>query len=384
MSKSGSDTSSLAKSWELNQYELNRIPHEIINEDIEIAISPQTLRNELLCPICLEILKRTMTTKECLHRFCHDCIITALRSGNKECPTCRKKLASKRSLRPDPNFDAIITKIFPNREEYETMHERVLEKLKYKKILNNQHTKSISRRQSNQHKPETTTKTPNDTNQISEEADNEMDTNTNSTTTQSNSSKKLTSKQQRALASSTTNNNNNNNSDAESDSESRTSTEQSSSMHTENIQDEVEIILKPHPLRESNLNLNRFIKTTPIATVSHLSKYLSTRLNVESGTYHTPSPSSSSSVSNGNPGTSGTTYNTDNSVDFQIFFSSNDKKSNCFHNLQHEMTIEQVVDKHWKQNRPLELFYLNQKSMTTSLENSKNNNYAESHSNGVI
>ena len=260
MSKSGSDTSSLAKSWELNQYELNRIPHEIINEDIEIAISPQTLRNELLCPICLEILKRTMTTKECLHRFCHDCIITALRSGNKECPTCRKKLASKRSLRPDPNFDAIITKIFPNREEYETMHERVLEKLKYKKILNNQHTKSISRRQSNQHKPETTTtKTPNDTNQISEEADNEMDTN--------NSSKKLTSKHQRAMASSTTNNNNtNNNSDAESDSESRTSTEQSSSMHTENIQDELEIILKPHPLREFNLNLNRFIKTTPIAT----------------------------------------------------------------------------------------------------------------------
>lgn len=96
MSKSGSDTSSLAKSWELNQYELNRIPHEIINEDIEIAISPQTLRNELLCPICLEILKRTMTTKECLHRFCHDCIITALRSGNKECPTCRKKTCLKK------------------------------------------------------------------------------------------------------------------------------------------------------------------------------------------------------------------------------------------------------------------------------------------------
>ena len=32
-------------------------------------------------------------------RFCAECIITALRSGNKECPTCRKKLVSKRSLR---------------------------------------------------------------------------------------------------------------------------------------------------------------------------------------------------------------------------------------------------------------------------------------------
>ena len=30
---------------------------------------------------------------------------------NKECPTCRKKLVSKRSLRPDPNFDALIAKV---------------------------------------------------------------------------------------------------------------------------------------------------------------------------------------------------------------------------------------------------------------------------------
>ena len=31
--------------------------------------------------------------------------------SNKECPTCRKKLISKRSLRPDPNFDALISKV---------------------------------------------------------------------------------------------------------------------------------------------------------------------------------------------------------------------------------------------------------------------------------
>ena len=135
MSRSDQDTSTVAKNWELNQYEMNRIPHEIIHDDTEIAISPQILQNELLCPICLDILKRTMTTKECLHRFCHDCIITALRAGNKECPTCRKKLASKRSLRPDPNFDGIIAKIYPNREEYDAMLERVLEKLKFKRAL---------------------------------------------------------------------------------------------------------------------------------------------------------------------------------------------------------------------------------------------------------
>jgi len=63
-------------------------------------------------------------------RFCQECIITALRSGNKECPTCRKKLVSKRSLRPDPNFDALISKIYPCRDEYEAHQERVLARIR--------------------------------------------------------------------------------------------------------------------------------------------------------------------------------------------------------------------------------------------------------------
>jgi len=62
--------------------------------------------------------------------------VTALRSGNKECPTCRKKLVSKRSLRPDPNFDLLISKIYPNRDEYEAHQTRVLEK------LNNSHSQA--------------------------------------------------------------------------------------------------------------------------------------------------------------------------------------------------------------------------------------------------
>lgn len=149
--KTDSDTASYAKSWELNIYELNRMPHEITYDDTEIAVSPKVLQNELMCPICLDILKNTMTTKECLHRFCHDCIITALRAGNKECPTCRKKLVSKRSLRPDPNFDGIISKIYPNREEYDALHEKVLEKLNKKHLtaiggLNSSSSKVKSRK----------------------------------------------------------------------------------------------------------------------------------------------------------------------------------------------------------------------------------------------
>jgi len=114
------------KSWDLSLYELHRTPQEAITDTTEIAVSPKSLQSELTCPICLDMLTSTMTTKECLHRFCADCIITALRSGNKECPTCRKKLVSKRSLRPDPNFDQLVAKIFPDREEYEEQQEKVL------------------------------------------------------------------------------------------------------------------------------------------------------------------------------------------------------------------------------------------------------------------
>ena len=46
-------------------------------------------------------------------------LLNNLTYRNKECPTCRKKLVSKRSLRPDPNFDALISKIYPSRDEYE-------------------------------------------------------------------------------------------------------------------------------------------------------------------------------------------------------------------------------------------------------------------------
>lgn len=80
---SSSDTQATNRTWELSLYELNRTPQEVITDSTEIAVSPRSLHSELMCPICLDMLKNTMTTKECLHRFCQECIITALRSGNK-------------------------------------------------------------------------------------------------------------------------------------------------------------------------------------------------------------------------------------------------------------------------------------------------------------
>lgn len=113
------------KSWELSHYEIHRKAQSLITSaTTKIAVSSKSVHSDLRCPICLDLLSTTMTTKECLHRFCAQCIITALRSGNKECPTCRKKLISKRSLRPDPNFDQLVSKLFPNKEEFEETQEK--------------------------------------------------------------------------------------------------------------------------------------------------------------------------------------------------------------------------------------------------------------------
>ena len=56
------------RSWDLSLYELHRTPQEAITDQTEIAVSAQSLKSELTCPICLDMLTQTMTTKECLHR----------------------------------------------------------------------------------------------------------------------------------------------------------------------------------------------------------------------------------------------------------------------------------------------------------------------------
>lgn len=55
--------------------------------------------------------------------------MTALRAGNKKCPTCRKRLISKRCLRPDPNTDNLISQLFTNREEFNAHRNRMIENL---------------------------------------------------------------------------------------------------------------------------------------------------------------------------------------------------------------------------------------------------------------
>lgn len=84
-----------------------------------VTVFRSDLRNNVQCPICLGIIKKTRTVMGCLHRFCRECIDKSMRLGNNECPACRIHCASRRSLRDDLDYDALIDAIYPDVEKYE-------------------------------------------------------------------------------------------------------------------------------------------------------------------------------------------------------------------------------------------------------------------------
>ncbi|KAF3451449.1 hypothetical protein FNV43_RR07544 [Rhamnella rubrinervis] len=89
------------------------------DRDEYIIVKLAEIRKEVQCPICLGIIRKTRTVMECLHRFCRECIDKSMRLGNNECPACRTHCASRRSLRDDPNYDALIAALYPDIDKYE-------------------------------------------------------------------------------------------------------------------------------------------------------------------------------------------------------------------------------------------------------------------------
>ncbi|GAB4826981.1 hypothetical protein Ancab_033862 [Ancistrocladus abbreviatus] len=118
------------------------------DQDEFIVVRLSDIRKEVQCPICLGIIRKTRTVMECLHRFCRECIDKSMRLGNNECPACRKHCASRRSLRDDPNYDALIAALYPDIDQYEeeelAFHEE--EKARNRQIQTS--IAQISRRQS--------------------------------------------------------------------------------------------------------------------------------------------------------------------------------------------------------------------------------------------
>jgi hypothetical protein len=109
----------------VEEEEVRQKPHEMIMSSkhmtrVEIN-GPETIERYLSCPICLGLM-RAATATECLHRFCSECIESAIRLGRKECPTCRAPIATRRALRRDDNFDNLVRSLYPDvdiEEEFE-------------------------------------------------------------------------------------------------------------------------------------------------------------------------------------------------------------------------------------------------------------------------
>lgn len=365
----------LNKTWELSLYELHRTPQEVITDNTEIAVSPRSLHSELMCPICLDMLKKTMTTKECLHRFCSECIITALRSGNKECPTCRKKLVSKRSLRADPNFDLLISKIYPSRDEYEAHQEKVLAKLNkvhsreaFVQSINEGIKLQSQNRAPRGRKPNETVTSEQQSENVpaastSENSNNA--TNTNSTPLQNATanhvpnpvpgspapsgrstpcdppspvSSSVSSLKRQPKSTLTSERSEESDSTAQTE-QTDTDGEGPSEPHTLN---EIELVFKPHPTEMSGDNALvkalkensiRYIKTTANATVDHLHKYLAMRLTLDLDSQLSASH---------------------NLLNFCIYISPSNGQ---YVQLNGNQTLGQVNDKYWKENKPLEMYY---------------------------
>ena len=58
-----------------------------------------TAEVEMRCPICIDSVVEPVVT-ECGHRFCRKCIVRSLRQFKRECPLCRRFIASHRVLKP--------------------------------------------------------------------------------------------------------------------------------------------------------------------------------------------------------------------------------------------------------------------------------------------
>ncbi|XP_028256252.1 E3 ubiquitin-protein ligase RING2-A-like isoform X1 [Parambassis ranga] len=359
------------KTWELSLYELHRSPQEAIVDGTEVAVSPRSLHSELMCPICLDMLKNTMTTKECLHRFCSDCIVTALRSGNKECPTCRKKLVSRRSLRRDSNFDALISKIYPSRDEYEAHQRRVLERLNRlhnKDALSSSIEEGLRQqaryRSERNHRVKKPTQESDNTTFSGGEDNGDSRSHLSHDSAPSHTPHLHGQTPPEAGPSRKRPRGSDDGSGGEADSGSPSPPLR---RHKEGPGSEIELVFRPHPqlVHDQDYNQTRYVKTTANATVDHLSKYLALRIALEDRRADGEGEDRGREEAEGAEGggeTRGTagggegtsTLSSISEKQYTIYITT---RGGQFSTLNGSLTLELVNEKYWKVRKPLELFY---------------------------
>ncbi len=130
----------------MHRFDQERKVRTLLPADRKVIVDLEFLdyiESDLRCGVCLAVPRSTMTVMDCLHRFCAECIGKALRFGSKkECPSCRGHCPSRRSLRTDREFDALIAVFHPDldnvEEQTETELREILESQSYQTFIKSQ------------------------------------------------------------------------------------------------------------------------------------------------------------------------------------------------------------------------------------------------------
>ena len=99
-------------SWPmLTLYDIHRRPRRVPSGRWHCSSSMRAVLHAFRCVICLSTLNKPKAVRECMHRFCEDCIEKSLRMGRNECPFCRVFVPSKRNLAVDSSVEHLIQNV---------------------------------------------------------------------------------------------------------------------------------------------------------------------------------------------------------------------------------------------------------------------------------
>jgi len=81
----------------------------VVGEGLRITCEVDALLDEFRCVICFGTLRRTKIVRDCLHRFCENCVETCLRRfKTNACPVCRTEIPTRRNLTFDHVYNSLI------------------------------------------------------------------------------------------------------------------------------------------------------------------------------------------------------------------------------------------------------------------------------------
>lgn len=271
---------------------------------------------------------------------------------------------SKRSLRHDPNFDALISKIYPSRDEYEAHQRRALDRFRQ---LHNPQPLILSIeegiRLQAKYRPLRARKAHQDdgdnTTISGDEEYGDTRSHASHDSAPSHLTSLLTNQAAEAGPSQAKRPRESDESCPEADGE---SPNRPRKRRRAGSKSEIELVFHPHPLlaNAGQHSQTRYVKTTANATVDHLSKYLALRIALEERhperPGEEPGTGETAEAADGERSRAGGSAHLEDVSEKQytIYTTTSNEQ---FSTLNGSLTLELVNEKYWKVNKPLVLYY---------------------------